>query len=363
MTPIEHLPRPEPRLDQLKRVLTRQPADRVPLFELAVAEEVLAVLNGGPLVPPPASPTVAGLEAWARQRVELYHRLGYDYYRVRVDIPFHRDLLPAGDTAAAGSQGQRQWANEGAGVLRTRGDYERYPWPQRSDLGFAGAEAAVRCLPENVGAIGFSGGVLEWSTALMGLQGFMLALHDEPDLVRDVVDQVGRIILEAFQVFCTMPEIFALWLGDDMGFKTSTLVSPQHLRDYILPWHARFADLAHRTGRLFLLHSCGHIEAVMPDLIRTVRIDARHSFEDVIMPVEQFKSRWGRDVAVLGGVDVDLLSRAAPGRVRERTRDILEACAPGGGYACGSGNSVTNYVPAGNYLAMVETVHRFNGRL
>ena len=40
----------------------------------------------------------------------------------------------------------------------------------------------------------------------------------------------------------------------------------------------------------------------MPDLINDVKIDAKHSFEDVIVPVEEFKIRWGKDVAVLGGV-------------------------------------------------------------
>ena len=100
----------------------------------------------------------------------------------------------------------------------------------------------------------------------------------------------------------------------------------------------------------------------MPDLIDDVRIDAKHSFEDVIVPVEEFKRRWGSRVAVLGGVDVDLLSRGTEADVRQRTSQILESCAPGGGYACGSGNSITNYMPTANYLAMIETIHHFNGR-
>lgn len=33
---------------------------------------------------------------------------------------------------------------------------------------------------------------------------------------------------------------------------------------------------------------------------------------------------------------------------------MLEACMPGGGYALGTGNSVANYIPLGNYLAMLE---------
>ena len=39
---------------------------------------------------------------------------------------------------------------------------------------------------------------------------------------------------------------------------------------------------------------------------------------------------------------------------------VLEACARGDVRVCGPGNSVTNYVPTANYLAMLETIHRFN---
>jgi uroporphyrinogen decarboxylase len=218
-------------------------------------------------------------------------------------------------------------------------------------------------LPDGMGLIGFSGGVLEWSSNLLGLEGMMLLLYDDSDLVRAVVDRVGQTIYDAFRAFCEMDRVFALWLGDDMGFKTATLLQPQHLRQYILPWHKRYAELAHQTGRLFLLHSCGHVESVMPDLIEDVQIDAKHSFEDVIVPVEAFKQRWGTRIAVLGGVGVDLLSRGIEDDIRHRTEQILMSCAPGGGYACGSGNSITNYMPTSNYVAMIQTIHRFNGRL
>ena len=100
----------------------------------------------------------------------------------------------------------------------------------------------------------------------------------------------------------------------------------------------------------------------MPDYAETVRIDAKHSFEDVIQPVEDFHRRWGHKMAAIGGVDIDILARRTEADVVSRTKQILEACAPRGGYAAGSGNSVTNYIPVDNYLAMIETIHRFNGR-
>ena len=356
------LPKPEPNVEQFQQVLRRQPCNRVPLVELAIAEETLTALHGSPLIPLSRQDGPQRFREAIRQRIQLWHALGYDYYRVRAQIPFQVETFAARDTAKS-APGERRWANEHEGVIKSLADFEAYPWPAPADIGFSAAEAAQGELPDGMGMMGFSGGVLEWSSNLLGLEGMMLLLYDDPDLVRAVVNQVGQTIFDAFRVFCEMDKVFALWLGDDMGFKTATLLQPQHLRNYILPWHKRCAELAHRTGRLFLLHSCGHVEAIMPDLIEDVRIDAKHSFEDVIVPVEQFKQRWGKRVAVLGGVDVDLLSRGTEDDVRRRTNQILAACAPGGGYACGSGNSITNYMPTENYLAMIETIHRFNGRM
>jgi len=361
--PIQpQLPEPQPDVEQFRRVLQHGPGDRVPLVELAIAEETLAALHGQSLIPLSRQDGRQQFREAIRQRIQLWHALGYDYYRVRAEIPFQVETLAARDTAASAS-GERRWVNEHEGVIKSLADFESYAWPAPAAVDFGAAEAAEGALPDGMGLIGFSGGVLEWSSNLLGLESMMLLLYDNPELVRAVVDRVGKTIYDAFRVFCQMEKVFALWMGDDMGFKTATLLQPQHLRQYILPWHQRYAELAHQTGRLFLLHSCGHVEAVMLDLIEKVRIDAKHSFEDVILPVEEFKRRWGARVAVLGGVDVDLLSRGTEEAIRRRTRQILEACAPGGGYACGSGNSITNYMPTGNYLAMLETIHRFNGRM
>lgn len=361
-TALDRLPTPQPDVQRLKTVLRRGMPDRVPLIELMIADEVLAEFKGSPLAAAPTDRDAAQWRRWADDRVKLWHRLGYDYYRGRAEIPFLAPRLPAQNTSQMAS-GDRQWVDEHQGAISSMADVERYPWPKSSDIDFAPTEAALAVLPDGMEGMGFSGGVLEWASTLMGLENFMMALYDEPELIRAVADRVGQTILSAFETFCTMDRIFAIWLGDDMGFKTSTLIAPEQLREYILPWHKRYAELAHRTGRFFLLHSCGHIEAIMPDLVDDIRIDGKHSFEDLITPVEQFKSQWGSRVAVLGGVDVDLLSRGSLADIRSRTQKILEVCSPGGGYAAGSGNSITNYTPAESFLAMIETVHRFNGRM
>ena len=100
----------------------------------------------------------------------------------------------------------------------------------------------------------------------------------------------------------------------------------------------------------------------MDDLIETVDIDARHSFQDNIEPVEDVYRKYGDRISILGGVDVDLLSRGTPDQVRTRTREILEACAPGGGFCMGSGNTLPNYVNVENYYTMLDETAKWNER-
>jgi len=59
-------------------------------------------------------------------------------------------------------------------------------------------------------------------------------------------------------------------------------------------WHKRSAQMAHEHGKRYCLHSCGNVKAIMEDLICDVAIDAKHSFEDAIMPMtEVYGSRNG----------------------------------------------------------------------
>jgi len=51
---------------------------------------------------------------------------------------------------------------------------------------------------------------------------------------------------------------------------------------------------------------------------------------------------------------MDKISRMTLDQVRAHTRFLIERCAPGGGWALGTGNSVANYVPVENFLAMVD---------
>ena len=137
------------------------------------------------------------------------------------------------------------------------------------------------------------------------------------------------------------------------------MISPKHLRKWVFPIQKQIVSIVHAKGLPFLLHSCGNLEAIMPELIDSVGIDAKHSFEDVIEPVKKFSALYGNRIAVIGGVDMDILARGTEDQVRRRTRQILEACLPSQGYILGSGNSIANYIPPRNFLAMLDEGRKY----
>ena len=122
------------------------------------------------------------------------------------------------------------------------------------------------------------------------------------------------------------------------------------------------AATAHAAGKPFILHSCGNLAQVYDDLIDDCHIDAKHSFEDVILPVEEFQRQYGRRITPLGGLDVDIICRADEATLRAYTRRKIDACrADGASWALGTGNSLTNYMPVQNYLIVLDEGMRATG--
>ena len=356
--------KPDPDFDRLLTVLRREgEPDRIPFVELFADVEIMEAVLGK------AFPRLGDSKPGAADRqlearychllVEFYYTLGYDYVRGMPpgpELDFGR--LEADDTAAL-SRGRRQWARESNGVITTWADYEKYSWPRPEDLDYWMTEYLARHLPGGMKLIAHAASILEPVMWLMGYQNFAVALFDQPDLLEAMFQRVGSMSLERCRRVCQFDAVGAVWISDDIGHRSGTMISPEHLRHYVFPWWKRIAECIHYHGRAVLLHSCGNLEMVMDDIIDDVKIDAKHSFEDTFLPVTEAKRRYGARIALLGGIDVNLLCRASEEGVREYVRNVIDVCGPGGGYALGTGNSVANYIPVQNYLAMLDEGRRY----
>lgn len=295
------------------------------------------------------------IAAYWNNYIEFWYRMGYDYVKLEIGYDFPLRPRITKDTAKLSKNGNRAWAEEAKGVIENWEDFEKYPWPKLEDVDFFPFEYVSSHLPDGMKMIvSHAGGPFEWLSWILSIQGLSILLYDNPELVEAVMNRIGNLMVRFYENILDLPNICAIFPGDDMGFKTATIISPQHLRQYILPWHKKFAQMAHTKGLPYFLHSCGNIEKIMDSLIEDVKIDGKHSFEDVIIPVTDFKRKYGKEIAVLGGVDMDYLSRHNPDEVRHYVRKLIDECALGGRFAVGAGNSVANYVPIENYLTMLD---------
>jgi uroporphyrinogen decarboxylase len=355
----KRLPLRNPRSDAAKFIAvlmgeTRTPAP--PLVEYLVDDIVMKPIVTDVLGRQWASdgPDRDSQRAYLDNFIAFWYRLGYDCVRFERALPFPLKQTIAQDSAP-GSTKLRAWAEEHAGSIQTWEDFERYRWPKVEEMDFFPLEYVNAHLPDGMGLLTcHAGGIYEHLSWIMSYEGLCFALIDNPGLVRAVSDKVGGLLVDFYRHLLDLDRIAAIFAGDDMGFKTGTLISPTHLRKYCLPWQKKFAALAHARSKPYFLHSCGNVEGIMEDLISDVRIDGKHSYEDVIIPVEKFQERFGERIAVLGGLDVNILAHSDEAVVRRKTRELIEICGGRGRYAIGSGNSIPSYVLVENYLAMVD---------
>jgi uroporphyrinogen decarboxylase len=193
----------------------------------------------------------------------------------------------------------------------------------------------------------------------MGYETLCYALYEQRDLVSAISQRVIELYEAEVEVLLQFDRVKVIWGSDDLGFKTGTLISPKDLRELVLPGHKALAKMAHDGGRPYIMHCCGNLTRILEDLIEDVKIDGKHSFEDVIENVCDDKQKFGNRLSLLGGIDVDFLCRADEKQIRKRVDETLECCLPGGGYFLGTGNTVANYIPLENYLTMLDEGRKF----
>ena len=344
---------PNPDFQRLEKVLRRDgEPDRVPFYELGsnIIHSVLQRLGKWEDTSD-TNLTDEERQKRERQNAETYAlSLGYDYVNVGGSgFGFPQAERAVGMT----SQGQRGYLKGDTHMIASRGDFEKYPWPDMKKIDYSPLESAEQRMPKKMKGIAGSSGVLENTMWLLGYEGISLLLYDDDELVKDVFDAVGSRIVEYVGTCASYDAVGAVQLGDDLGFKTQTMLSPEILRKYLFPWHHRLVEAVHAHGKPIILHACGNLGEVMEDIIGC-GWDARHSFEDQIEPIWEAKERWGDRIAVLGGFDMDKISRMTEQQIREHTRFLISKCAPGGGWALGTGNTVANYIPVDNFLTMIE---------
>lgn len=351
----EILPAGHPDFKNILAVLRREVPERPTLFEFFLNERLYEKLAPGSTAMlrekgDGVADEVDGL-AYSTSvlaqtfRITAYHRAGYDYASV---------LIPGFKFPSKRGYDTRTVSINQGGLIRDWASYESYQWPDPENAGYAILDALAQEMPPGMEMIVYGpGGVLENVIEIVGYETLCYWLVDDPKLVEAIFNQVGSRLARYYEIASTYPAVGACISNDDWGFKTQTMLSTRHMRQYVFPWHKRIVTGIHSAGKPAILHSCGHFGRIIDDLVN-LGYDGRHSYEDAILPVEQAYEEYRDRFAILGGIDIDFICRSTPNQVYARAKGLLERTANRGGYALGTGNSVPNYVPDENYFAMLR---------
>ncbi len=328
--------------NRLRKVLLRESEpDVVPFYELFADNEIVSAVTGKAVT--------------EESLVEFFYKLGYDYVTVWPWISYATKSNKVEDKLRL--SGTREFADENNGTIENRHDFNSYNWPDVNEESTACIDVFAPMLPYGMKMILTTRGVFESVMFLMGLVPFSYALSEDEQLIYDMFETVGakqyKLLKTCFEKH-DLKKIGAVALCEDMGFVQATFLPPEIMRKYAFPWMKKYVDLSHQYDLPVIVHACGNLEKVMDDLIDYVGFDAKHSFENKILPITEAKARYGNRIALMGGVDINFLSTSSEEQVKEYVESMLPICMKGGGYALGTGNSVANYIPLENYLAMLD---------
>lgn len=179
----------------------------------------------------------------------------------------------------------------------------------------------------------------------------------------DFVHRLAQMVIEyKCQVMQNAVDAGAdiLLTGDDYAGRKGTFMSPQHFREFILPYLKMAVDVAKKNRVPFIKHTDGNLWQILDDLV-TSGIDALDPVEPIArMDIGQIKKKYGDRICLIGNVDcTEILTHATTSEVEEAVKETVAKASPGGGHILASSNSIHPAVKPENYKKMIEVARKW----
>lgn len=190
----------------------------------------------------------------------------------------------------------------------------------------------------------------------VGFENLCMMCADNPGFVREMMDYVIDFTIETLKGRILDLDIDFIFLSEDMAYKTASMISPQMVRELMLPGYRRLLDFLRAQGVRTIIMDCdGHISELIPIWIE-VGIDGVWPLEIAANndPIA-YRKRFGRNIALLGTIDKREL-RFDFARVKREVMNKVPYLLNQGGYIPGVDHGVPPDVPVRNFLYLTELI-------
>lgn len=158
---------------------------------------------------------------------------------------------------------------------------------------------------------------------LMGVEGALLGFYDEPELVRDIMNQLTDLWLYIYEKISHYIQIDIIHIWEDMSGKQGSLISPDMVLEFMLPNYKRIHAFAENHGiKVMQVDTDGECEGLIP-LFAEAGVNMMLPFEvsagsDIVKLREKYPY-----MSMLGGIDKLEIAKG-----REHIDAELERVAP-----------------------------------
>ncbi len=304
-------------------------------------------------------------ETGSRQPEEYFD---YDFRTVSLSTRFGGDdpaalhaSFPEG--TAFDEWGIGHWAGGAAGTYEKTfpplahaesvAEVESFPVPIIEE-GLA-AEKARQYRERGYPVFGYAGSIYEWSWWLRGMENFMVDLLSNAPLAEAVVCKVAEYTKKlAHQSAAAGIDVLCFY--DDAGMQTGMQIDPDLWRQFVKPQWKNVLDAvrADYPDANFFLHSCGNIEAIIPDIIE-VGFDILHPIQPECMDFAAVHRRYGKDITLCATISAQkLFPFGTPDEIRAWVQRTRDCCAPENRAILCPSNMVQPETPWENIVAFAE---------
>jgi uroporphyrinogen decarboxylase len=185
---------------------------------------------------------------------------------------------------------------------------------------------------------------------------------ERPDLMRYILDKLFGLAYETTaRIYRAIPgQVLITYVAEDMGAQDGLMYSPAHIREFLLPWMRRMADLVHENGAYVFHHNDGACRAILPDMVDTVGIDVLNPIQwrCAGMAREGLKADFGDRLAFHGAVDNQYtIPFGTVDEVRAEVADDMAILGAGGGYILAPCHNIQSVGPAENVVALYDAAY------
>ena len=194
----------------------------------------------------------------------------------------------------------------------------------------------------------------------VGTERMLMAMYTDPDWCADMFNHSLSVDLALLDMVWDAGYKFdCLSYPHDLGYRNGLFFDLDTYRAVLKPAHKRSCDWAHERGIKVMLHSCGNIMELIPDLI-DAGFDGLNPLETKAgMDVIALKEKYGSQLVLEGGIDVRKMPLSD--QIEEEIRTKVTAAKVGGGYIYHSDHSVPDSVSFADYCRVVALV-KYYGR-